>query len=117
MQRQIFVSCINAEKIWVKDSDTRIETYYFADTRVVNSYFFLTTTMYHSFPHNDNDFILSIVKVLIAKHLDASDTFDMQRQIFVSCINAENVWVKDSDARIAVYRCLLATRYVVDSRL
>ena len=41
----------------------------------------------------------------------------MQRQIFVSCINAEKVWVKDSDARITVYRCLLATRYVVDSRL
>ena len=41
-------------------------------------------------------------------------TFDMQRQIFVSCINAEIVWVKDSDARIAVYRwCLLAIRYVV----
>jgi hypothetical protein len=38
----------------------------------------------------------------------------MQRQIFVSCINAEKDWVKDSDARIAVYRCLLATRYVVD---
>ena len=44
-------------------------------------------------------------------------TFDMQRQIFVSCINAEKVWVKDSDTRIAVYRCLLAIRYVVDSRL
>jgi hypothetical protein len=44
-------------------------------------------------------------------------TFDMQRQIFVSCINAEKVWVKDSDARIVVYRCLLATRYIVDSRL
>ena len=54
------------------------ETYYFADTRVVNSYFFLTTTMYHSFPHNDNDCILSIVKVLIAKHLDASDTLNYE---------------------------------------
>ena len=41
----------------------------------------------------------------------------MQRQICVSCINAEKVWVKDGDARIAVYRCLLAIRYVVDSRL
>ena len=41
----------------------------------------------------------------------------MQRQIFVCCINAEKVWVKDSDARIAMYRSLLAIRYVVDSRL
>ena len=41
----------------------------------------------------------------------------MQRQLFLSCINAEKVWVKDSDARITVYRCLLAIRYVVDSRL
>jgi hypothetical protein len=44
-------------------------------------------------------------------------TFNIQRQLFVSCINAEKVWVKDRDARIAVYRCLLAIRYVVDSRL
>jgi hypothetical protein len=36
----------------------------------------------------------------------------MQRQIFVSCINAENVWVKDSDARIAAYRCLLVYKPV-----
>ena len=41
----------------------------------------------------------------------------MQRQLVVSCINAKQVWVKDSDARITVYRCLLAIRYVVDSRL
>ena len=41
----------------------------------------------------------------------------MHRHIFVSCINAEKVWVKYSDAQIAVYRCLLAIRYVVDSRL
>ena len=42
----------------------------------------------------------------------------MQRQILVlSCINAEKVWVKDGDVRIAVYRCLLVIRYVVDGRL
>ena len=44
-------------------------------------------------------------------------TFSMQRQLFVSCINAEKVGVKNNDARIAVYMCLLAIRYVVDSRL
>jgi len=33
---------------------------------------------YHSFLPKDNDFILSIVKVLIAKHLDASDTLNYE---------------------------------------
>jgi hypothetical protein len=61
------------------------ETYYFADTRVVNSNFFLTNTMYHSFPPNDNDFILSIVKVLIAKHLDASDTLNYEILLPIHC--------------------------------
>jgi hypothetical protein len=30
-------------------------------------------------------------------------TFDMQRQIFVSCINAEKDWAKDSDATVHIY--------------
>ena len=41
----------------------------------VTAYFFLTNT---KFSPIDNDFILSIIKVLIAKHLDASDTLNYE---------------------------------------
>jgi hypothetical protein len=41
-------------------------------------------------------------------------TFDMQRQIFVSCINAEKAWVKDSDARIAASKCLAISSLTIE---
>jgi hypothetical protein len=41
-----------------------------------NGIFFLDK--YHCFSPKDNDVILSIVKVLIAKHLDASDTLNYE---------------------------------------
>jgi hypothetical protein len=112
-----FLHCINAEKVWVKDGDARIAAYrclFIIKYELYSKNRFSGYCLRHifswqipQFSPKDNDVILSIVKVLIAKHLDAS----------LHCINAEKVWVKDGDARIAAYRCLLAIRYVVDSRL